>query len=192
MGLQYIDIFSTVRFVFSELSINAKNDPLLKLRTELTHILEAKIQEQQQTQKGGTKKGKNDSDISASSTDFTGQSLTEDMCSYIPDQLLRECVFLRLKYDPICIRKGYVIDLWKKLFNNASELLQLIGGLVQDEQMENKVTNQIILNQTEPCDLSPAKQNLLADGTQLIIELEVFFRYYLLSYFALLNKFISF
>lgn len=211
-GLQYIDMFSTVRFVFQEvrrpgesalklspstLNVDEIKDPHARLRAELTRILETKLQDQAAASAGGkgggaaAKKKDNTSSSEAAaaagsggSVDFTGPALTEELCASIPDDILRECVLLRLNKDPVCVRKGFVLDLWGQLIGGLLDFVAATRGLAQQQQgfAASSVSSASLSGSPEAAAAEEAEeadeprpttgQNLLAGGTQLLVELQ--------------------
>lgn len=198
LDLQYVDVISTVRYIMSEdsrsevddmsshkltrlasrtLNIADIKDPFVALKTEITHILDTKVAEAAANSKG---KKKEEPVVSATPTDYSGAALTEELCGYIPHELLRECLLLRLNTDPKIIKKGYVLDLWKRVFGNLLDFMEITRGHQQESQPqvdENKI--EIDENAEEGEDDSingaPSKhENYLAGSIQLIVELQVF------------------
>ena len=194
LDLEYIDVLSTVRYIMSDavrkdLS-NAPNKPLLKrmssstlnisdikdpqvaLKAELMHILDTKSQELA----AGGGKGKKKEDTPPGETDYSGDALTEELCSCIPSLLLRECILLRINTDPTCIKRGFVLDMWKRLFSNLVEYLEMTLGHDSAESNDAKASNpdEIEVGEGEqPPTPAPPIENYLADTTALIVELQV-------------------
>ena len=167
----------------STLNLSDVKDPSVALKSELAHILDAKALELAASGGGGGKGKKKEESMGGggeveaaggTATDYSGAALTEDLCACIPPLLLRECVHLRLYTDPKCIKKGYVLDLWKRLFSNLLEYLEMYLG--QHKAMDATATSTPAEPEEDSEELeSPKKpeKNYLANNTALVVELQV-------------------
>ena len=198
LDLQYVDAISTVRYIMgdairkdmsnkseilsrmgsSTLNLLEIKDPHIALKTEIKHILDSKAQELT-----AASKGKKKEETATEDADYSGDALTEELCSCIPNVLVRECVLMRINNDPKCIKKGYVLDMWKSIFSNLVEYLEVSIGH-KEQKTENDDSNGSEADKGEEpknaeedeCAENSApqvKEIYLAGETALIIELQV-------------------
>lgn len=146
----------------STLNLSDIKDPHVALKSEISHILDAKAVEL-----AAGAKGKKKDEAPVGETDYSGDALTEELCACLPTLLVRECVLMRINTDPKCIKKGYVLDVWKRLFSNLVEYLEMTLGHRPGQSEEPKEDSE----DTEP---SQKMQELyLAGGTALVVEIQV-------------------
>lgn len=207
LDLQYVDAISTVRYIMSDavrddfshtpnaqklsrmgsstLNLSEIKDPHVALKTELTHILDAKALDL-----AAAAKGKKKDEGSPGETDYSGEALTEELCAALPGLLVRECILLRINTDPKCIKKGYVLDLWKQFFSNLVEYLEMTLGhelgsgeanakelsaaATADSAHADGNTPLAAEEQEQPPSPVSKQDSYLAGGTALVVELQVY------------------
>lgn len=174
----------------STLNLSDIKDPHVALKKELLHILDAKALEIAAGAKGKPNEG-----VPGGGSDYLGEALTEELCACLPGLLIRECIFLRVNTDPTCIKRGYVLDLWKRVFSNLTEYLEMTLGhqkvdtdsksdALKSPFDDNADAIVAAASEEEICQTRDGKdessilavtkhENYLAEGTALVVELQV-------------------
>ena len=107
-----------LQFPFPEESAAA-----LALRGEILAIVEAKASE---GKKAPPKKGEVDA---PAVIDPKTVEVTDALCASILPEVARRCVSVMVQTDSLCIRKGFVLDLWDgALVKSAKDVDELLGG----------------------------------------------------------------
>jgi len=107
-----------LQFPFPEESAAA-----LALRGEILAIVESKASE---GKKAPPKKGEVEAPVAI---DPRTVEVTDALCASILPDVARRCVSVMVQTDSLCIRKGFVLDLWDgALVKSAKDVDELLGG----------------------------------------------------------------
>lgn len=152
-------------------------EPGIALKIELGRVLTVQIN-------GEKKKGK----VDESPVDLKSVNWTPNLIAALPPDLIRRCAKLKILEDLVCVRSGYVLDLWGQI-KDLEHIYEVTGTL---PDMEDPITKKIIQQQQSFSlegfdDGSPNSKNsvspravkpnnsshLVQKKPQLIIELQV-------------------
>lgn len=119
VGAKYIDRACCVMHV---IKAEAEDIADAGLKTELFEVLEAEITKT----RAPPKKGEEAVPVTIDPATF---DLTDALVAALPLPLQRRCAASLIRQDPLCARRGYVMDLWGTgLVNSWDELLEATSG----------------------------------------------------------------
>lgn len=109
MDIPHVDVTSSVSFVFNYADPFPGDLDVLVMESSRTKIISA--MEQKFSEGLAGKKGKDKVPLEQK-LDFSG--ITDTFCASLPNDILADCVAFRSYVDPMCRKKGYVLDCWEK------------------------------------------------------------------------------
>jgi hypothetical protein len=122
LGTEHV---TTVGAISHVLKFNfEEGDTALLLRAEIMSVVESKASE---GKKPPPKKGEVEATVA---TDPAAVEVTEALCASIPIDIIRQCVTALVRTSPVCLRKGFVLDLWEGgVFKSARDVDKALGSV---------------------------------------------------------------
>lgn len=131
LQLKYLDVNTCLKFVIEETgrAETAKDRASAKTPLDHIHVLRTRLLKALDSQRAATpsshSKGKGKGDESGGEK-ASHSSLTEAACRGVPAQLVRLCIGAVITTDPVCVRHGYVLDVWDWAVQSADDLRQVL------------------------------------------------------------------
>jgi hypothetical protein len=186
LGLAYIDAIEAMKFVLAShnspnrpdfhsaesstditttIDLSDIKDPIVALKLELARSLTVLVN-------GEKKKGK----IDDTPIDLKTINWTPALANAVPSELVRRCAKAKLTEDFLCIRCGYVVDLWFTHIKSCDDVFEITGaapprsarGFVSQFSLDD-----VSVGSDVDVYPSPAKPSPPDRKPQLFIELQV-------------------
>ena len=118
LNAEYITISKAVMFVLTGALAPEFGD----LKLEVVGVLEAKILE---TKRAAAKKGE---EVAPTPLDPATIDLNESLMSSLSSLLLQRCLFAMTRCHSVCMRRGYVMDVWGDSVRSPSDYFEATSG----------------------------------------------------------------
>lgn len=125
-----IQLVSAARAVLYVLRTDIQNEKSAHLSANILEMLQeakgAVVSALRAKMNEGAKKGAKGAPAPADDVPVDESLVTESFCRTLPPLVSRQCVAFQLKLDPLCSRKGFVLDAWDDCIVSGAESLQEI------------------------------------------------------------------